>query len=261
MGFPTENMLVREQAENAWRREEFDKAEALFRELAAKTRDPADAAEAAFFAEASAALAEGAEYRLIAPLAASAEKAIAAFSQRSGSDTAYFDGCRRIVSAVIEVTSCHYKAVSEYWKKKQKKHRRSPEALVGAESLLTECVNTVGMAAKQTVGAALEHARDLSAAGEYFWNALLTLLDNAATWRFSAEMGGDPEIAALLDEIDRLRGNVFGDFTGVEELPEDEEEYVEAVCPGCGETLSFPAEALAGGKPAECPFCGSPVGR
>lgn len=260
MGFPTEDMLVREQAENAWREEKYDRAEELYRKVAAMPHHEVAVAEELFFADAAKALADGAEFHLIAPLAQASERAIDVAAKTYDSSEPYYDCCGRVVSAMINVTSCHYEAVEAYWKKEQKKHRRSPEALVGAESLLTECVNTVGMAAKQTVGAALEHARDLSAAGEYFWNALLTLLDNAATWRFSAEMGGDPEIAALLEEIDRLRGNVFGDFTGVEELPEDEAEYVEAVCPSCGETLSFPAGELVSGGTAECPFCGAAVG-
>lgn len=260
MGYSTVERELREQAENAWRGENFEQAEALFRELAAVLADPADAADAAFFAEAAAALEDGAEYRRIAPLASSAEEAVAALAQRSGSGKDYFDGCRRIVSAVIEVASCHYDAVAAYWKKEQKKRRRSSAAPAEAQSVLTDCVAAVCAAARQTVGAALTHAEDFSAADDYFWTALLTLLDNAETYRIAAELGGDPEIAALLEEIDRLRGNVFGEYAGEEEPVEDAGEYAEVTCPGCGETLSFPAEALADGKPMECPFCGSPVG-
>lgn len=221
--------------------------------------EDAEAAEAAFFSEAAAALEDGAEYRLITPLAASAERAVACAAQRCGSGEAYYDACRQIASAVIDVTSRHYEAVASYWKKEQKKHRRSPEALAGAEMLFADCVNAVAAAAKQTAGAVLEHAQDLSAANEFFWDSVMTLLDNAQACRFAAEQGKDPEIDALLDEIDRLRGNVFGEYAGVEELPEDEGEYVETVCPHCGETLSFAPAELADGNTVECPFCGGMI--
>ena len=256
MEHPAEYGRLLQQAEAAWRGEDYESAGERFREAAALSPEDADAA---FFAEAAAALADGAEYGRIALLTDPAERAIAQAALAHGSGAAYFAACRRIVSAMIEVASRHYEAVAAYLKKERKKHRRSPEEAAGAESLLADCANVAAAAAKRTAGAALERAEDLSAADEHFWNALLTLLDNAAAYRFAAELGGDPEIAALLDEIDRLRGNVFGEYAGVEELPEDEGEYVEAVCPSCGETLSFSPDELPDGRTAECPFCGSPV--
>ena len=243
-------------AEAAWREEEYERAGEMFR-LAAEL-SPEDA-DAAFFAVAAAALKEGAEYRSLAGLAEPAQRAIESSARRFGSGEGYFAACIRVVSAVIEVTSRHYEAVAAYWKKEQTRYRRTPEALVSAQTLFTDCVELIGAAARQTVGAALEYARDLSAADEFFWNALLTLLDNARTYRFAAEMEGDPEIAALLYEIEKLRGNVFGDYTGVEELPEDEGEYVETICPACGEALSFAPGELAEGETVECPFCGGKI--
>ena len=247
---------VRQEAEAAWRAQEYDRAGELFHESASLSPEDADAA---FFALASDALADGAAYSSIASLPEPARRVFGDAAGRFGSDKAFFAACTRVVTAMIEVTSRHYEAVTAYWKKEQKKHRRDPEAKAHADALLTDCVNTVSEAAKQTVSAALEQAQDLSAADEFFWTALLTLLDNAQTCRLSAEVGQDGEIAALFDEIDRLRGNVFGDFTGEVDLPEDEGEYVETVCPHCGETLSFAPSELSGEKTAECPFCGGRI--
>ena len=244
------------QAEAAWRAEEYESAGALFREAAALM--PEDA-ESAFFAQAANALAEGAEYRLIAPLAQAAEQAIVCAARSLGSGKAYFGVCGRVAAAMVDVNARHNEAVSAYLKKETKKLRRTPEALAGAQSLFADCAATASAAAKRTAGAALEHAQDLSAADEYFWNVMLTLLDDAGTFRFEASLESDPEIAALLEVIDQLRGNVFGDYAGVEELPEDAGEYVEAVCPACGETLSFDPQDIAGEKTAECPFCGQTV--
>ena len=255
MEYSTEHGRLLGEAEAAWRAEDYGRAAELFRQAAALAPEDADAA---FFADASAALAEGADYRRIAPLAEPAQRAIACAARRSGSGKAYFDACCRVVSAVVSVTSRHYEAVEAYRNREQKKRRRTPEAPVSADALLRDCVNLVTAAAKQTAGAALECAQDLSEADEFFWNALLTLLDNARTYRFAAELESDPEIGALMYEIEKLRGNVFGDYTGVEDLPEDEGEYVETVCPACGETLSFAPDELSGG-PVECPFCGGRI--
>ena len=71
-------------------------------------------------------------------------------------------------------------------------------------------------------------------------------------------LGRDEEITGLFGEIDRLRGNISGEFSGEEELIESDlsgEAFTEVTCPGCGETLSFPAADLTG--PVECPFCGN----
>ncbi|MBQ6067141.1 MAG: hypothetical protein IJK89_09995 [Clostridia bacterium] len=244
-----------EEAARAFAEEDYERAAELFGSAAAA--DPADT-DAAFFAAVSHAMQDGAEYGRIAPVGAAAEPAIRSAAARFGTGKAYYEACRNVISAVIDVTSRHYGAVSDYCKKERKKHRRSEDALSGAESLLRDCAATIGEAAKTTVGAALEHAEDLSEADEFFWDCVLTLLDNADAFRVAAEMGKDPEIAELFDAVDGLRGNVFGEYTGVEELPEDEGEYVEVVCPGCGETLSFsPAELSAGS--VECPFCGAAV--
>ena len=84
---------------------------------------------------------------------------------------------------------------------------------------------------------------------------LASFLCNAS----AGEYAGFTMIAALEDEIGRLRGNVFGEYAGVEELEEDTGEYAEIVCPHCGETLSFSAEELSGSRTAECPFCGGRI--
>ncbi len=243
------------QAARAFADEDYERAAELFGSAAAA--DPADT-DAAFFAAVAYAMQDGAEYGRIAQVGAAAEPAIGGAAARFGTGKAYYEACRNVVSAVIDVTSRHHEAVEAYCKKERKKHRRSEDSLSGAESLLRDCGSTIAEAAKTTAGAALEHAEDLSEADEFFWDCVLTLLDNADAYRVAAEMGRDPEIAELFGAIDGLRGNVFGEFTGVEELPEDEGEYVEVVCPGCGETLSFsPAELSAGAL--ECPFCGACV--
>lgn len=243
------------EAARAFAEEDYERAAELFGSVAAA--DPADA-DAAFFAAVSYAMQDGAEYRRIAQVSAAAEPAVRSAAARFGTGKAYYEACRNVVSAVIDVTSRHFEAVSDYCKKERKKRRRSEDSLSGAESLLRDCASTVGEAAKTTAGAVLEHAEDLSEADEFFWDCVLTLLDNADAYRVAAEKGKDPEIAELFEAIDGLRGNVFGEFTGVEDLPEDEGEYVEVVCPACGETLSFsPAELSAGA--VECPFCGAAV--
>ena len=240
------------EAARAFAEEDYERAAALFAEAA--VADPADT-DAAFFAAVSRAMQDGAEYRSITQVGEAAEPAIAGAAKRLGTGAAYYEACRNIVSAVIDVTSLHYEAVSDYCKKERKKHRRSAEDLSAAESLLRDCVGIAGEAAKATVGAVLEYAEDLSAADEFFWDCVMTLLDNTEAWRAAAELGRDPETAELFDAIDGLRGNVFGEYTGVAELPEDEGEYVEVVCPACGETLSFSAAELTAGA-VECPFCG-----
>ena len=244
-----------EEAARAFAEEDYERAAELYGRAAAA--DPADT-DAAFFAAVACAMQDGAEYGRIAQVGAAAEPAVRSAAERFGTSKAYFEACRNLVSAVIDVTSRHYEAVSDYCKRERKRHRRSEDALSGAESLLRDCASTVGEAAKTTAGAVLEHAEDLSEADEFFWDCVLTLLDNADAYRVAAEMGKDPEIAELFDAIDGLRGNVFGEYTGVEELPEDEGEYVEIVCPDCGETLSFPPAELSAGA-VECPFCGAAV--
>ncbi|MBQ6118629.1 MAG: hypothetical protein IJK98_05320 [Clostridia bacterium] len=240
------------EAARAFADEDYERAAALF--AAEAEQNPADT-DAVFFAAVSYAMQEGAEYRRIEQVGAAAEPAIRGAAARLGTGKAYYEACRNVISAVIDVTSRHYEAVADYCKKERKKHRRSADVLSGAESLLRDCVLTVGEAAKATAGAALEHAEDLSAADEFFWDCVLTLLDNTEAYRAAAELDKDPEIAQLFDVIDGLRGNVFGEYTGVEELPEDEGEYVEITCPACGETLSFSAAELTANT-VECPFCG-----
>ena len=253
MDISDQGARLRAEAEQAFAKEDYERAAELFRQ--AEAADPADKT-AAFFAAVAYAMQDGAEYGRIAQVGEAAGPAIESAAARLGTGAAYYEACRTIVSAVIDVTSRHYEAVEAYCKKERKKHRRSPEDLSGAESLFRDCVLTVGEAAKATGGAAVEHAEDLSAADEFFWDCVLTLLDNAETYRIAAEMGKDPEILELFDVIDQLRGNVFGEYSG-EEPAEDDGAYTEVVCPGCGETLSFPAEELKGR--AECPFCGAGI--
>ena len=243
------------QAARAFAGEDYERAAELYE--AAAAADPADT-DAAFFAAVARAMQDGAEYRRIAQVGAAAEPAVRGAAERCGTGKAYYEACRNMLSAVIDVTSRHYDAVAAYCKKERRKHRRSEDALSGAEGLLRDCAATIAEAAKTTVGAVLERAEDLSEADEFFWDCVLTLLDNADAYRVAAEMGKDPEIAELFDAIDGLRGNVFGEYTGVEDLPEDEGEYVEIVCPACGETLSFTPSELSDGI-AECPFCGGTI--
>ena len=243
------------EARGAWMEEDYEKAAGLFE--AAQALAPGDA-QAAFYGVVARAMQDGADFRRIADIPAPAERAAAAAAERFGSGAAYYDACRQIASALIDVAALHYGAVTDYAKKERKKRRHGDGD--GAEALLRDCVLTVGGAAKQTADAILARAEDLSEADEFFWDCLLTLLDNADTYRFAAGLGRDPEIAELEDEIGRLRGFISGEYTG-EELPEEDEgEYTEIVCPHCGETLSFSAEELSGGRPAECPFCGGTVG-
>lgn len=243
------------EAARAFAEEDYGRAAELY--AAAAAADPADT-DAAFFAAVSCAMQDGAEYRRIAQVGGTAGPAIRGAAERLGTGEAYYAACRNVLSAVIDVTSRHYEAVSDYCRRARKTHRRSAEDLSGAESLLRDCVSTIGEAAKAAAGAAIEHAEDLSAADEFFWDCVLTLLDNTEAYRAAAELGRDPEIAELTDVIDGLRGNVFGEYTGVEDLPEDEGEYVEIVCPACGETLSFSPSEPASGT-VECPFCGETV--
>ena len=245
-----------EEAERAFAEEDHERAAALFNEAAAA--DPADG-NAAFFGAASDALCDGAEYRRIERVAQTAEPAIRGAAERLGSGEAYFAYCRRLLAVAIDVTSRHYEAVAAYCKKERKKHRRAADEFTAADGLLRDCALTIGDAAKKTAGAVLEHAEDLSAADEFFWDCVMTLLDNADAFRVAAELGRDPEIAELFGVIDGLRGNISGEYSGVEELPEDEGEYTEIVCPACGETLSFSPAELSGGRTAECPFCGAAV--
>ena len=242
------------EAQGAWMEEDYEKAAGLFE--AAQALAPGDA-QAAFYGAVARAMQDGADFRRIADIPAPVERAVAAAAERFGSGAAYYDACRQIASALIDVAALHYGAVTDYAKKERKKRRHGDGD--GADALLRDCVLTVGGAAKQTADAILARAEDLSEADEFFWDCLLTLLDNADTYRFSAGLGRDPEIAELEDEIGRLRGNVFGEYAGVEELEDDTGEYAEIVCPHCGETLSFSAEELSGSRTAECPFCGGRI--
>ena len=249
-----QNEALLRQAETAFAEEDYETAAELFARVPALSPE---AAVAAFYGAVAEALKDGAEYRTIAGLAEPAERLIAAAAERHGSGGEYFNACRKTLAAVVDVTSRHYEAVEAYVKKERKKNRRRPEAAEAAESLLGDCVSLIGGAAKKTVGAALERADDVTAADDFFWDSAMILLDNAEAYRIAAGMGRDAEITELFGEIDRLRGNISGEFTGADEpveLAPDGGGYTELVCPSCGETLSFPAAELTGA--VECPFCG-----
>ena len=142
-----DNALLRAEAEQAFAKEDYERAAELFHDIA---QDPADT-DAAFFAAVAYAMQDGAEYRRIAQVGEAAEPAIRKTAERLGTGEAYYAACRTIVSAVIDVTSLHYEAVSDYCKKERKKRRRAAEDLSGAESLLRDCVLTVDGAAKTHV--------------------------------------------------------------------------------------------------------------
>ena len=246
--------LLLRRAEEAFAAEDYDSAESLF--LQADQAAPEEAA-AAFYGAVAGALRDGAEYRSIAALAGPAERLFFRAAERFGSGEGYFSACRKALSAVVDVTSRHYDAVTAYVKKERKKNRRHPEAAEAAEGVFRDCVSLIGETAKKTVAAALERAQDMAAADDFFWDSAMILLDNAEAYRISAELGRDGEITELFGEIDRLRGNISGEFSGeeLEELELDAGEYAELVCPSCGETLSFPADEQTG--TVECPFCGN----
>jgi len=242
-------------AETALEEENYEEAAGLFEQALALSPDQP---VAAFYLAVARALRDGADYRSIASLAMPAEELAARLAERSGSGQAYFTACRKALSAVVDVTSCHYEAVQAYRKRERRHGRRAKEAAEAAESVVRECAAMTGETAKRAVSAVLEHAEDVTAADDFFWDSAMILLDNAEAYRVAAGMGRDEEITGLFGEIDRLRGNISGEFSGEEELIESDlsgEAFTEVTCPGCGETLSFPAADLTG--EVECPFCGN----